>query len=55
MKDVGPKKGKEASQEKNPRIEEVSQEPQNKNQKHRYVPSSPTRTPNIQEMETFEM
>ena len=44
----------DANIEKHPRIEEVSQEPQNKKLKHGNVPSSSTSTPNIQEMETFE-
>ena len=52
--DVGTKKGKEVSREKYHKIEEVIQEPQNKKQKHGDAPSSPSRTPSVQEIETFE-
>ena len=52
--DVGTKKGEEVPQEKHPRIEEVIQEPQNKKQKHGNAPSSPSRTPSVQEIEAFE-
>ena len=47
-------KGKEVSQEKLPRIEEVIQEPQNKKQKHGDAPSSSSQTPSVQEIEIFE-
>ena len=52
--DVGTRKGKELPRERRPRIEEVIQEPQNKNQKHGNDPSSPSHTPSVQEIETFE-
>ena len=45
---------KAVPREKHPRIEEFIQESQSKKQKHGDAPSSPSRTPSVQEIETFE-
>ena len=54
FEDVGTKKGKEVPREKHPRSEKIIREPQNKKQKYGDAPPSPSRTPSVQEIETFE-